>query len=111
MGGIAAKGLARLDAAAPLAQAGKIAHVALVYSPSEAVAPHLGETAGALARAAAAHRQYASATGIVRLLVSDVWAALHENDQGDSRSSLIARGDVRHRRLVSPPAAPRRSRS
>lgn len=99
--GSPAEGLARLDAGKPLAQAGKIAHVALVYSPSEGFAPHLGETAGALARAAASHRQYASATGIVRLLLSDAWAALHENDQGDSRSSLIPRGDVRHRGLVS----------
>jgi hypothetical protein len=97
--GSPAEGLARLDAGKPLAQAGKIAHVALVYSPSEGLAPHLGETAGALARAAASHRQYANAIGIVRLLLSDAWAALHENDQGDSRSSLIPRGHVGHRGL------------
>lgn len=99
--GSPAKGLARLDEGKPLAQAGKIAHVALVYSRSEDVAPHLGDTAGALARAAASHHQYASASGIVRLLLSDAWAALHEHDRGSATSTLIPRGDVRHRRLVS----------
>lgn len=99
--GSPAEGLARLDTGKQLAQAGKIAHVALVYSRSEDVAPHLGETAEALARAAASHHQYASATGIVRLLLSDAWAALQKNDRGNATSTLIPRGDVRHRRLVS----------
>jgi hypothetical protein len=96
-----AEGLARLDAGKQLAQPGTIAHVALVYSPSESLAPHLGETAGALARAAATHHQYASAAGIVRLLFSDAWAALHENDHGTATSTLIPRNDTRHRGVVS----------
>lgn len=96
-----AKGLARLDPERPLAQPGKIAHVALVYSPSESLTPDLGETAAALARAAATHHQYASAAGIVRLLFSDAWAALHENHHGTATSTLIPRNDTRHRGLVS----------
>jgi hypothetical protein len=96
-----AKGLARLDPGAPLAQPGKIAHVALVYSPSEHLAPHPAETAEALARAAVSHHQYASAIGILRLLLSDAWAALHENDQGSETSTLVPRGDLRHLGLLS----------
>jgi hypothetical protein len=96
-----AKGLARLAPGAALAQPGKIAHVALVYSPSEHLAPYVGETAGALARAAVSHHQYASAIGILRLLFSDAWAALHENDEGTETSTLVPRSDGRHRGFLS----------
>ena len=47
--GSPAKGLGRLDKRLPLvSQERKIAHVALVYSPSEPLEPRLGETAEAL---------------------------------------------------------------
>lgn len=94
--GSPAQGLARLDQANPLAPAGKIAHVALVYSPSEHPGPHLGEAADALARAAASHHHYANAVGIIRMLLSDAWAALHEDPHGDARSTLQPRGDLHH---------------
>jgi hypothetical protein len=93
-----AEGLARLDAEKRLAPAGKVAHVALVYSRSEDVTPHPGETAEALARAAVSHRRYASAPRIVRLLVCDAWAALQKNDQGNATSTLIPRRDVHRQR-------------
>jgi hypothetical protein len=98
--GSPADGLARLDPDAALAKPGKIAHVALVYSPSESLKPHPAETAGALARAAASHHRYASAPGILRLLLCDAWAALHENDQGGATSNLVPRGDLRHQGVL-----------
>jgi hypothetical protein len=98
--GSPADGLARLDPDAALAKPGKIAHVALVYSPSECLKPHPAETVGALARAAASHHRYASAPGILRLLLCDAWAALHENDQGGATSNLVPRGDLRHQGVL-----------
>lgn len=50
-------GLARLDASRPLAPEGKIAHVALVYSPSEPLQPRLGSVADVLARAVLSHQR------------------------------------------------------
>lgn len=94
--GSPARGLARLGSDKPLAAGGKIAHVALVYAPSEYLDPHVGETADALARAAASHHQYATAVGIIRMLLSDAWAALHEDTHGDADSSLQPRGDLHH---------------
>jgi hypothetical protein len=94
--GSPAQGLARIVGGKPLAQPGKIAHVALVYSPSEYLGSRLGETAGTLARAAASHHQYAGALGIMRLLFSDAWAALHENPHGSESSNLVPRADLRH---------------
>jgi hypothetical protein len=76
------KGLARLDPGKALAQPGRIAHVALVYSPSEPLEPRPGASADALARAALAHGHYSSALGITRMLLADVWATLHERSHG-----------------------------
>lgn len=93
--GSPAQGLARLDKGQPLvSEAGRVAHVALVYSPSEPLEPRLGETAEALARAAISHAHYASALGALRLLLSDAWAALHEDSSGDGRSTLTPRTDL-----------------
>jgi len=99
--GSPAAGLARLDQGKPLAQPDKIAHVALVYSPSEHPGSYLGESAGVLARAAATHHQYANALGILRLILSDAWAALHENAQRSEKSNLLPRRDPRHEGLFA----------
>jgi hypothetical protein len=96
-----ADGLARLDAGRPLARPGKIAHVALVYSPSEGRDSHRAETADALNRAAASHHQYASAVGILRLLLSDAWATVHDNTQGSRASTLLPRTDLHHAELLT----------
>jgi hypothetical protein len=87
-------GLARLDPTRPLAPAGKIAHVALVYSPSEPLQPRLGSVADVLARAVLAHEHYISALGAVRLLAGDAWAALHETKGAAAGSSLRPRSDL-----------------
>jgi hypothetical protein len=103
------KGLGRLVADRPLAPPGKIAHVALVYSPSEPLKPRLGSVADTLIRAILAHSQYIGALGGIRLVLKDGWAALHERDgnaQGDgaARSTLLPRNDQEpphhHRRLA-----------
>lgn len=98
-GGSRAQGLARLDPEQKLVgEEGKVAHVALVYSPSEPLDPRFGETAETLARAAISHGHYASAVGALRLVLSDAWAALHEKSGGDGggepRSTLTPRADV-----------------
>lgn len=92
--GSPADGLARLDKGRPLSQDGKIAHVALVYSPSEPLEPRFGDTAEALVRAAVSHAHYTSAVGALRLVVSDVWAALHEHSGAKGHSTLIPRTDL-----------------
>jgi hypothetical protein len=93
--GSPSKGLARLDKHRPLVgEQGKIAHVALVYSPSEPLEPRIGETAEAMARAAISHSHYVSALGALRLLFSDAWAALHQDSGGDGRSTLTPRSDL-----------------
>ena len=93
--GSPAKGLARLDKRRPLVnEEGRIAHVALVYSPSEPLEPRIGETAETLARAAISHGHYTSTIGALRLLASDAWAAIHENSAGNARSTLTPRHDL-----------------
>lgn len=92
--GAPAEGLARLDPSRKLTDTGKIAHVALVYSPSEPLGSHLAETADALVRAAVAHNHYANALGTLRLLISDAWGALHEDTHGGDRSTLQPRDDL-----------------
>jgi hypothetical protein len=93
--GSPAKGLGRLGKGRPLvSEGGKIAHVALVYSPSEPLEPRFGETAEALSRAAISHSHYTSALGALRLLASDAMAALHEDSGGDGGSTLIPRSDL-----------------
>jgi hypothetical protein len=90
-----AKGLGRLEKGRPLVhEEGKIAHVALVYSPSEPLEPRIGETAETLARAAISHGHYTSTIGALRLIASDVWAALHENSGGNVRSTVTPRSDL-----------------
>jgi hypothetical protein len=102
--GSARDGLARLDPTRPLAPEGKIAHVALVYSPSEPLQPRLGSVADVLARAVLAHEHYISALGAVRLALSDVWAALHETKAVTPESTLRPRTDLalaaHHHRLA-----------
>ncbi|MGN6166765.1 MAG: hypothetical protein ACTHQQ_01150 [Solirubrobacteraceae bacterium] len=93
--GSPAEGLGRLDVGRPLLGGqGDIAHVALVYSPSEPLEPRFGETAEALARAAISHGHYASTVGVLRLLVSDVSAAVREDSGGGTRSTLTPRRDL-----------------
>jgi hypothetical protein len=87
-------GLARLDPSKRLAPEGKIAHVALVYSPSEPLQPRLGSVADVLARAVLAHEHYISALGAVRLGLGDVSAALHETKGANDESSLRPRTDL-----------------
>jgi hypothetical protein len=99
-------GLSRLDPGEELAPKGKIAHVALVYSPSEPLQPRLGSVADTLARAVLAHDHYISALGALRLVLDDAWAALHENKEpaGAGKSTLRPRTDLElaphHHRLA-----------
>jgi hypothetical protein len=97
-------GLARLDPSKRLAPEGKIAHVALVYSPSEPLQPRLGSVADVLARAVLAQEHYIGALGAVRLGLGDVWAALHETKGANGESSLRPRTDLpalaNHHRLA-----------
>ena len=88
------QGLARLDPAKPLAPDGKIAHVALVYSPSEPLKPRLGSVADTLMRALVEHGHYVSALGAIKLAIEDGWAALHERKDGDGASTLVPRSDL-----------------
>jgi hypothetical protein len=81
------------------------AHVALVYTPLEDVAPPPGAGVGTLAEAALELGHYASVAGAVRLVVGDAWAALHEHAAAQpaeaAARSLRPRDDVltagRHR--------------
>jgi hypothetical protein len=97
-------GLARLDPSRPLAPEGKIAHVALVYSPSEPLQPRPGSVADTLARALLAHDHYISALGALRLAIGDAWAALHERNKPAESSTLRPRTDLElaphHHRLA-----------
>jgi hypothetical protein len=111
-------GLARLDPGRPLAPAGKIAHVALVYSPSEPLRPRLGSVADTLIRAILSHDRYVGALGAIRLALEDAWAALHERGALTPESTLRPRVDQQivdhHHRLArllhggraAPPAEP-----
>src|SRR5476649_549369 len=81
-------GLARLAPDRPLAAAGKIAHVALVYAPSEPLDSRLGSVTDAVARAILAHGTYTSAVGALRLVLADAWAALHERHPVTATSTL-----------------------
>lgn len=93
--GSPAQGLARLRPGRPLVRTERtIAHVALVYSPSEPIEPRLEATADTLARAAIAHSHYVSALGALRLVLSDAWAALHEDSRGSGLSTLTPRTDL-----------------
>jgi hypothetical protein len=89
------KGLGRLAPNQPLVKrAGTIAHVALVYSPSEPLDSRLGSVADAIARAALAHGHYTTVLGALRLVLGDAWAALHETTGGaEVTSSLLPRSD------------------
>jgi hypothetical protein len=97
-------GLARLDPGRALAPGGKIAHVALVYSPSEPLQPRIGSVADVLARSVLAHDHYISALGALRLALGDAWAALHEKHAITAESTLRPRDDLpiasHHHRLA-----------
>ena len=89
------EGLNRLDEDKDLvSKPGRIAHVALVYSPSERLEARFGDTAEALARAAISHGHYTTTVGALRLLLSDAWAAVHEDSGGGPRSTLTPRTDL-----------------
>jgi hypothetical protein len=98
------EGLARLDRGRPLTQSGEIAHVALVYSPSEQLAPRGGSVADTLARAILSHSHYASVLGETRVLIADVAALLGERHPQTATSSLRPRVDLpvaRQHRLIA----------
>jgi hypothetical protein len=100
-----AGGLARVvDSTWALAREGKIAHVALVYSPSEPVKPRMGSVAEAMARALLEHNHYISALGALRLVLGDAWAAVHEKQPVEEHSTLRPRADLpadHHTNLVA----------
>jgi hypothetical protein len=87
-------GLARLDPDRPLAAEGKVAHVALVYSPSEALVARPGSVADTLARTVISHSHYTSALGAIRLLLADAWAAIREQQPVGPESTLRTRDDL-----------------
>jgi len=87
-------GLARLRDGRPLAAPGSVAHVALVYSPSEPLAPRAGSVADALARAVLSHARYDSVPGLTRMLVADIAALLSERNRQRATSSLRPRTDM-----------------
>jgi hypothetical protein len=86
-------GLARLAPDQPLVKEGRIAHVALVYSPSEPLGAQPGSTLDAAVRALLAHQHYTSALGALRMVLRDAWAALHETPAAETTSSLRPRTD------------------
>jgi len=98
-------GLARLDPDKPLAEPGRIAHVALVYSPSEPIAPGLGPVADTLARAALSHGNYTTMLGALRLIFGDAWAAMHHAQPSAGQSTLRPRADISLRNLHHGPFA------
>ncbi|HTZ87090.1 MAG TPA: hypothetical protein VMB05_10520 [Solirubrobacteraceae bacterium] len=101
VGGSRERGLARLDPGRPLAPAGKIAHVALVYSPSEPLKPRLGSVADTLIRAILEHDRYVSALGGIRVAIEDGWAALHEKDAA-TKSANTTKSTLRPRAGLEP---------
>ncbi len=86
-------GLARLEPGRPLAPTGRIAHVALVYSPSEPLTPALGPVAAALERAMSRHRRYTNVRETLRLVFDDAWATVRETRQAAHPSTLSPRSD------------------
>ena len=94
VGGSSVEGLSRLRPGRPLTTTGSIAHVALVYSPSEPLAPRGGSVADTLARALLAHAHYASVLGETRALIADAAAAIGERRPVTSSSSLRPRTDL-----------------
>lgn len=88
------KGLSRLDPGLPLVASGTVAHVALVYSPSEPLAPRGGSIADTLARALLAHSHYASVLGETRALIADAAAMLAERHPQTQASTLRPRTDI-----------------
>jgi hypothetical protein len=87
-------GLDRLAPDEYLAASGRIAHVALVYSPSEPLVADWVSVGDTLARAAVAHVNYTSVAGALKLLASDVWAALHTTHPSGPKSTLRLRDDL-----------------
>jgi hypothetical protein len=96
----------------------QIAHVAVVYTPSESPVPDPGAVAETLARALLGHGRYVGALGALRLALRDTWAALHERRAVTGSSTLQPRQDLplapHHRRVLQmllgrgakPPATP-----
>jgi hypothetical protein len=87
------EGLERLDEGRPLAPSASIAHVALVYTPSEPVKPRIGPVLQTLTRATLSLRHYATLPGFVKLLAEDGWAALRTL-RSKQTSSLSPRVDA-----------------
>jgi hypothetical protein len=73
-------GLARLDPTEKLLDKGEIAHVALVYSPSEEIGPQLGSTLDATARAALSFNHYTGVMGALGVLGRTIWGVVTESD-------------------------------
>jgi hypothetical protein len=75
-----------------------IVHVALVYTSLEGLRPGIGRGTGAVLEAGLMLGHYTSVLGLVRLVVGDAWAALHEGGQREApvvSPSLRPRHDVR----------------
>jgi hypothetical protein len=93
VGNSSSRGLGRLDNDKPLSSGGPIAHVALVYSPSEPLVPRAGSAADTIARAVLSHSRYASILRATRILLGDALAAIREHEPVARTSSLRPRND------------------
>ena len=94
VGGNREAGLSRLAKPLVGSPGRQIAHVALVYTPSEPPVPRPGAVADTLARAVIAHHHYVGALGALRLSLHDAWAALHERHPITEGSTLYPREDL-----------------
>jgi hypothetical protein len=92
VGGSRRGGLERLDEGRPLTAGGSIAHVALVYTPSEPVQARIGPVLGTLGRATLSLRHYAGLFGFAKLAAQDLWALLRTL-RSQTPSSLSPRVD------------------
>jgi len=82
---------------------GRIAHVALVYSRLEDMAPQPGSTLEITVRALLSSGHYASVASLAQLALTDAWAALHQRASSDNASAPSLQ--VRAARTGSAPVA------